>query len=159
MLLGCAAMKRTWVFQAQPVAAEPVRVVLKQADITQKTAFVSFTVENTSQRAVQIEVGTFTLTLPDGTSVSGKTALFDRGYEGARGLLEQVGWIDKQAKPGLLPGKSLEVALAFRQYGRDLRRHPTLSVALDALSIDGHAAKLPPLVLTPPPGAPLGEDI
>jgi hypothetical protein len=159
LLTGCAAMKRTWQFSAPAVSGPAVQVGLRQADVTQKTAFVTFWVRNISSQPVTVEAGTFSLRLPDGTEVSGKTALFDRGYDGAVGLLAQAGWVDEPKKPSLAPGKEMEVALAFRQYGRDLRRHPTLSVALDALLVNGQPAQLPPLLLHAPAEAPMGEDI
>jgi len=157
--MGCAAMKRTWQFSAPAVSGAALQVGLKQADVTQKTAFVTFWVRNVSSQPVTIEAGTFSLRLPDGTEVSGKTALFDRGYDGAVGLLAHTGWVDAPKKPSLAPGEAMDVALAFRQYGRDLRRHPTLSVALDALVVNGQPAQLPPLLLQAPAGAPMGEDI
>lgn len=159
LLTGCAAMKRTWQFDAPAVSGAAVQVSLKEANVTQKTAFVTFSVRNISSQPITVEAGTFSLRLPDGTEVSGKTALLDRGYEGAVGLLAKTGWVDEPKKPSLAPGKEMEVALAFRQYGHDLRRHPTLSVALDALLLNGKPAQLPPLLLHAPAGAPMGEDI
>ena len=159
LLTGCAAMKRSWQFSAPAVSGAAVQVGLKQADVTQKTAFVTFWVKNISPQPVTVEAGTFSLRFPDGTEVSGKTALLDRGYDGAVGLLSHTGWVDAPKTPSLAPGQTLEVALAFRQYGRDLRRHPTLSVALEALSVNGQPAQLPPLLLHAPAEAPMGEDI
>ena len=140
---GCAAMKRTWHFQAVPVASAQVQVTPGVIGVAQKSAYVSFRVKNVSA-------------VP---AVVGKTSFLTRGYEGARGLLARVGWADGKSTPPLAPGAEVEIALNFRQYGRDLRRHPTLTVALDGLLVDGKPAALPPLVLTAPPGAPMGEDI
>lgn len=159
LVTGCAAMKRTWEFQAVPVASPQVQVTPGRIGVAQKSAYVSFRVRNMSAVPAVIEAGTFVLRLPDGTAVIGKTSFLSRGYEGARGLLTRVGWADAKSTPALPPGGEVEIALNFRQYGRDLRRHPTLTVALDGLLVDGKPAALPPLVLTAPPGAPMGEDI
>jgi len=156
---GCAAMKRTWEFQAVPVASPQLQVTPGRIGVAQKSAYVSFRVRNVSAAPAVVEAGTFVLRLPDGTAVTGKTSFLTRGYEGARGLLARVGWADGKSTPPLPPGAEVEIALNFRQYGRDLRRHPTLTVALDGLLVDGKPAALPPLVLTAPPGAPMGEGI
>ena len=156
---GCAAMKRTWEFQAVPVASPQLQVTPGRIGVAQKSAYVSFRVRNVSAAPVVVEAGTFVLRLPDGAGVTGKTSFLTRGYEGARGLLARVGWAEGKSTPPLAPGAEVEIALNFRQYGRDLRRHPTLTVALDGLLVDGKPAALPPLVLTAPPDAPLGEGI
>jgi hypothetical protein len=156
---GCAAMKRTWHFQAVPVASAQVQVTPGTIGVAQKSAYVSFRVRNTSAAPAVIEAGTFVMRLPDGTEVTGNTSVLSRGYQGARGLLARVGWADAQGKPAVPPGGEIEIALNFRQYGRDLRRHPTLTIAMDGLRVDGKPAALPPLVLTAPPGAPMGEHI
>ena len=156
---GCAAMKRTWHFQAVPVASAQVQVTPGVIGVAQKSAYVSFRVKNVSAVPAVVEAGTFVLRLPDGTAVVGKTSFLSRGYEGARGLLARVGWADGKSTPPPGARRRGRIALNFRQYGRDLRRHPTLTVALDGLLVDGKPAALPPLVLTAPPGAPMGEDI
>jgi hypothetical protein len=156
---GCAAMKRTWHFQAAPVASAQVLVTPGRIGVAQKSAYVSFRVRNTSAVPAVVEAGTFVMRLPDGTAVTGHTSFLTRGYEGARGLLVRVGWADAQGRPAVPPGGEVEIALNFRQYGRDLRRHPRLTIALDGLVVDGKPAALPPLVLTAPPEAPMGEDI
>ncbi|MEA2699714.1 MAG: hypothetical protein QOI66_3985 [Myxococcales bacterium] len=156
---GCAAMKRTWQFNAAPVASERLEVLPQRADVALKSATIRFTVRNKSSAPLTIDADTFTLRLPDGTTVVGKTNFFGRAYDQTRGLLERVGWMNGRDKPALAPGASLDIAVAFRQYGRDLRRQPTLTVALDGLHVDGRPAELPPLVLVAPPGAPIGEDI
>jgi hypothetical protein len=159
VLAGCAAMKRTWHFQAAPVANAQVQVTPGTIGVAQKSVFVSFTVRNTSPAPATIEARAFVLRLPDGTTVAGNTSFITRSYDTARGLLARVGWADGKATPAVPPGGEVEIALNFRQYGRDLRRHPTLIVALDGLLVDGQPAALPPLVLTAPPEAPMGEDI
>lgn len=156
---SCAAMKRTWKFQAVPVASPQVQVTPGRIGVAQKSVYVSFRVRNVSAAPTLVEAGTFVLRLPDGTAVIGKTSFLTRGYEGARGLLARAGWADGKSTPPLAPGAEVEIALNFRQYGRDLRRHPTLTVALDGLLVDGKPGVLPPLILTAPPGAPMGEDI
>jgi hypothetical protein len=156
---GCAAMQRTWQFNAGPVASERLEVVPQRADVGLSSATIRFTVRNRSSAPLTIDADAFTLRLPDGTIVIGTTSFFGRVYDQTRGLLERVGWMNGREKPALAPGASLNIAVAFRQYGRDLRRQPTLTVALDGLRVDGRPSELPPLVLVAPPGAPIGEDI
>jgi len=158
-LAGCAAMKRTWVFHAAPVVGERVDVTPNRLEVAQKSAYVSFWIRNRSAAPVVIEPGSFTLRLPDGTTVAGKTNFFNRHVDGAWSALAWTGLVEQKGKPALPPGASVEVALQFRQYGRDLRRQPSLTVTLDGLRVDGQPVALPPLVLTAPPEAPMGEDI
>src|SRR6185369_8409200 len=141
------------------VLGPTVQVTAARIGVAQKSAYVSFLVRNTSSAPGVIEAGTFTLRLPDGTTIAGHTSFIGRGYEGARGLLERAGVVDAKGKSAVAPGASVEIALGFRQYGRDLRRQPTLTVALDGLLVDGRPVALPPLVLVAPPEAPMGEDI
>src|SRR5262249_6973845 len=125
---GCAAMKRTWEFNAAARASPAVQVTPRRIGVAPKSVYVRFCVRHTSPAPEVIEVGTFTLRLPDGTTVDGHTSMIGRGFEGARGLLVRAGV--SAARPNAVPpGASVEVALNFRQYGRDLRRHPTLTVA------------------------------
>ena len=156
---GCAAMTRTWQFNAAPVTSERLEVMPQRADVALKSVTVRFTIRNKSSAPLAIDADTFTLRLPDGTVVVGKTSFFGRAYDQTRGLLERVGLMNGRDRPALAPGATVEIAVAFRQYGRDLRRQPTLTVALDGLHVDGRPAELPPLVLVAPPGAPIGEDI
>jgi uncharacterized lipoprotein YbaY len=158
-LSGCAAMKRTWVFRATPVVGERVDVTPNRLEVAQKSAYVSFWVRNRSAAPVVVEAGSFTMRLPDGTAVAGKTNFLNRHVDTAWNVLARTGLVAEKGKPALPPGASVEVALQFRQYGRDLRRQTSLSVALDGLRVDGQPVALPPLVLAPPPEAPTGEDI
>src|SRR5262245_39096412 len=84
VVTGCAAMKRTWHFQAAPVAGVQVQVTPGTIGVAQKSAYVSFRVRNTSAAPAVIEAGTFVMRLPDGTTVTGQTSFLSRGYQGAR---------------------------------------------------------------------------
>jgi len=156
---GCAAMKRTWVFHAPTVAGPRVDVTPNRLEVAQKSAYVSFWVRNVSAAPVVVEAGGFTMRLPDGTAIVGKTNFFNRHVDGAWSALARTGLVAEKGKPALPPGASVEIALQFRQYGRDLRRQASLTVALDGLRVDGQPAALPPLIMSPPPEAPQGEDI
>ena len=155
---GCAAMKRTWHFQAVPVASAQVQVTPGVIGVAQKSAYVSFKVKNVSAVPAVVEAGTFVLAFPTAPPSSEKRASSPVATTGHAACSRA--WAGRtETTPPLAPGAEVEIALNFRQYGRDSRRHPTLTVALDGLLVDGKPAALPPLVLTAPPDAPMGEDI
>ena len=156
---GCAAMQRTWQFHATPVATSPVRVELADAQITQKTAFVTLGVTNVSSAPITLEAKTFELTLPDGAMFVGKTSFLGRKLKEAKGMLASIGMMDEEEAPKLEPDATVSIKLAFRQYGRDFRRHPKLRVDLAALQVDGKPLPNAVLVLEAPPEAPMGENI
>jgi len=157
---GCAAMVRTWAFSADPVAGAELGLSVTEARVSQRTTSVVFDLENRSQAPARVEVGTLTLELPDGTRFAGKAVLFERLGKAARGLMAKVGLRKvEEPAPGLPPGGRMEARVVFRQYGRDLRRHPVLKVDLSGITVAGRSAGLPVLELTAPPEAPMGEDI
>jgi hypothetical protein len=157
---GCAAMVRTWQFTpAATVETETVRVEVTRAAVKQKVAHVALRLTNRAARPVRVEVGTLTLTLPDGTTVRGKTSLLGRAARGARGLLSRVGIGRRAEVPEVPPGGSLEARVAFRASRRDLRRHGELRVDLSGIRVDAEALRARPLVLRAPARAPRGEQI
>src|SRR5262245_26087357 len=109
-------MKRTWEFNAAAIVGPQVQVTPSRIGVAQKSAYVSFWVKNTSAVPVAVDAGTFTLRLPDGTTIDGHTSFHGRAYDGARSLLTHVGISDKRAKNAVPPGGSVEIALNFRQY-------------------------------------------
>src|SRR5262249_4546733 len=149
---------RTWEFQTAGVVGPTLQVTPRRIGVAQKSVYVSFSVRNTSAAPAVIEARTFTLRLPDGTTIDGHISVLGRGFEQARGVLGWAG-ISSARRSAVPPGAPAAAPLTFRHYGRDLRRHPTLTVALDGLLVDGKPSGLPPLVLAAPPGAPIGEDI
>jgi len=156
---GCAAMVRTWSFHADPVQGPRLEVAVTRANVKQKDAYVTLRIKNRTSSPLRVELATFTLRLPDGEPVLGKTGLMGRAARGARGVLGKLGIAGKTEEPGLAPGAALEARLSFRQNRRDLRRHPRLTIDLSAIRVEGQPARLPQLVLTAPDNAPMGEHI
>lgn len=152
-------MVRTWSFRAQPVQGPRLGVTVTEARVKQKDAHVTLRIENRTASPLRVELATFTLRLPDGEPVPGKTGLIGRAARGARGLLGKLGVGGAKEEPGLAPGATLEAKLSFRQSRRDLRRHPRLTIDLSAIRVEGQPAQLPQLVLTAPDSAPMGEHI
>jgi hypothetical protein len=156
---GCSAMVRTWSFSAAPVDSPQLRVELAEAKVKQKDAYLRLKLHNRSSAPQTIQVGALTMTLPDGHRVTGKTSLVGRVNTGAKNLLSKWGIGSRAPEPRLAPGASMELSLAFRQHRRDLRRHPRLTVDLTGITVDGRPARLAPLMLRQPEGAPVGEQI
>jgi hypothetical protein len=158
-LVGCAAMVRTWSFGAEPVQGSRLKVTVTKAKVKQKDVYVTLRIKNHGPAPLRVKVGTFTLKLPDGEEVRGKTGLIGRAAAGVKGVLSSWGAIKKQAEPKLAAGGTLTAELAFRQSHRDLRRQPRLTIDLSAIRVEGQSAQLPKLVLVAPDDAPMGEHI
>jgi hypothetical protein len=152
-------MVRTWQFEPTTVETKTLRVEVTKAAVKQKVAHVALRLTNRASRPVRVEVGTLTLTLPDGTAVRGKTSLLGRARSGAQNLLSRVGIGRRAEVPEVPPGGSLEAKVAFRAYRRDLRRHEKLRVDLSGIRVDAEALRSKPLVLRAPARAPRGEHI
>ncbi len=163
---GCFPMKifelppiqRTWDFSAEAVAGPRVRVQVIEAKITQKDAWVTLRVFNQMTTAARVEFATFVLSYPDGDTVEGYLSYGEKlGKTLAHA--EQTLRREEQEEPLVAPGAHVDIQLDFHQYGRDLRRHETLTIDLAGVIIDGVSAQLPSLVLRAPPEAPIGEHI
>lgn len=158
-VVGCAAMVRTWSFDAKPVQGSRLRVTVVEAEVKQKDVYVTLRIKNHGTSPLHVEVGTFTLRLPDGEEVRGKTGLIGRAAEGVKGVLSSWGAMKKQAEPKLAAGGTMTAELTFRQHHRDLRRQPRLTIDLSGIRVEGQPAQLPKLVLVAPAAAPMGEQI
>ncbi len=158
LLVGCAAMQRTWAFAGAPVEGPQLRVEATEALITQKDVWLTIRVENVGTTPLRVSLETFVLTLPDGEEVLGYVSYLTRRQQQLEGAWDRVRRKDAEDPP-LQPGQDFAIQLNFHQYGRDYRRLPTLHIDLAGLLLDGASADLPPLVLTAPPEAPLGEHI
>lgn len=152
-------MVRTWGFRAKPVEGRQLKVTMTEAKVKQKDVYVTLRIKNHGSSPLRVKVGTFTLRLPDGEEVRGKTGLIGRAARGVKGVLSSWGAIKKQAEPKLAAGATLTAELAFRQNHRDLRRQPRLTIDLSAIRVEGQPAQLPKLVLVAPAAAPTGEQI
>jgi hypothetical protein len=155
-LSACAAMVRTWDLSAQPsyVESPVLRVAVSQAKVKQKDLYLTLRLRNLSKSSRRVHVGAVTMTLPDGERVVGKTSLVGR----VRGALASLG-LGRRSDEPLAADATVEVEVTFRQHRRDLRRHPRLTIDLSAVEVDGQPLATAPLVLVPPPRAPIGEQI
>ena len=154
---GCAAMKRTWAFSAISAQDQDLSVEVVEALVTQRTAWVTLRITNHRETGVDLVPGELVMTWDDGTTTVGSAGHF---RSRASGLAEAwAGLTGGKARKDLEPETSREIKYAFRQYGRDLRRHPRYDIDLGGLVVDGHAVSLPPLRLTAPPEAPMGEQL
>ncbi|MBI5610540.1 MAG: hypothetical protein HY902_16810 [Deltaproteobacteria bacterium] len=155
-LTGCAAMRRTWQFQAEATSSPALQVKVESAAVSQRRLAMQLRLHNPGAQPITIQAENATLTLPDGqeftSSVGGLQSEFAKG-------LANIG-IGKAAPPvTIAPGESVPLEISISQGRRDLRRFATLQVRLPDLRIDGQPATLAPLVLRAPADAPLGEDI
>ncbi len=151
LLMGCAAMVRSWSFAAPPVESPAIAIMIQDAAIQQRTAHLWFTIENRSETQREIRIDQVQMSTPWGEPLEGAINPRIPGFEEI--------WRDRSVEGALPPGGWLTIEVVFRQYGHDLRRHPGYEVRLIGLSIDGGPATVPPIRLSAPEGAPMGEDI
>ena len=153
-LVHCTAMIRTWHYSGTPVQTPQLDVKITAAHITQKTAHVRFELKNTTGEELTITTNQLTLTLDDDkTTVPGKTAMALRALSGV-----QKQFFGKE-DPKLPPGQTMEIQVAFRLANRDLRRHPSMTIALDGIIVNGSGLANQHITIKAPPDAPIGEDI
>ena len=153
-LVHCTAMVRTWHYTGSPLQTSHLDVSVVSANITQKVAHVRFELKNTTPEYLVITTDQLTLTLDDDkTQVFGKTAMALRALSGV-----QKQFFGKE-DPKLPPGKSIEIQVAFRLANRDLRRHPSMTISLEGISVNGSALANQHITIKAPADAPIGEDI
>jgi len=153
-LLSCAAMKRTWEFDAAAVSAGPLELVPTAVLVKQRTVRVDLTVQNQTDAPLKPYISGVTLTLPDGLVLLGRPTLAaqaTRGWKALRGR--------SSAEPPLPARGSTELILIFYRPERDLRRHAVHRLDLGGVWVDGDQISVPTIELRAPPEAPIGEHI
>ena len=153
VLLGCAAMVRTWDFKPAASTGERIAVEVAQAKISQRTAAIILRITNTTQNDLPFELGETHLVLPDGDYVAGKSHVLKAGWKKLKRLF------GKDAAQTLPAGASIDIEVYYRQYKRDLRRHPTLTLHFENYIFAGANEDIAPIILSAPPEAPMGEHI
>jgi hypothetical protein len=157
-LAGCAAMKRTWDFQAAEVKSPTLQAVVTSAEVTRNSVDVELEVVNRSSGPIRLDVGTLHLYLPDGTAVEGGASLLSRGMDLSQSALVGLGLAEAK-DDRVRPDQAAQLLLEFREPRRDLRRFAELRVVLTSILVNGQPSDLPNLILKAPPEAPMGEDI
>ena len=152
LLVGCA-MKRTWDFTAGPTTVTPITVEVVEADVAQKDVRLELALKNESSTTKTVDLDSGSLSIPDGSSWVAVVA----DGEGLDHPFLVLGKQRSAERVVIEPGERAFIEVRSHQYGRDLRRHEHLNVALD-VRVDGLPVHLP-LRLVPPPNAPRGEHI
>ncbi len=153
---GCAAMRRSWQFHAEPVATLPIALSVVEATVMQRRIEVTLELTNTGEEPAEVHCDQVTVTLPDGTVFDGELAGI--GADIGRKLVG-LGLRDGVDKRALSRGQNTRFSFGINQGARDLRRFATLEVRILDLTVNGAHLDLPPVVLRAPQEAPLGEDI
>ncbi|MBM4342540.1 MAG: hypothetical protein FJ100_04090 [Deltaproteobacteria bacterium] len=153
---GCAAMRRSWQFHGEPVAATPIALSVVESSVAQRRIEVTLELTNTGEEPAEITCDQVTVTLPDGTVFDGE--LSGIGADIGR-KLAGLGLRDGVDKRALERGQNTRFSFGINQGARDLRRFPSLEIRLTDLVVNGQRVDLPAVVLRAPPEAPMGEDI
>ncbi len=156
---GCAAMTRTWQFKGSQQANSTLEVSVTKASVAQKAATLHLAIRNVGDVPVAIDTGRFFLSLPDKTRYPGAAKGLKHAKKRFFNKLKRFGIGSGADADKIAPGRKITFSVMFQQYGRDFRRHPWLAIELTSLRVDGQPANLPPLRVTAPPEAPMGEDI
>ncbi|MDH5673856.1 MAG: hypothetical protein OEZ06_16990 [Myxococcales bacterium] len=153
-------MQRTWDFEAHARHGALLEVQEVTASVTRDVVALTLRVRNPGPQPVAIEPGLLVLRLPDGETIEAAPSLLELGERVVGGLMSRLGLGQGQSEPRrTAPGASALLRVTFRELRRDLRRYGRLEVDVSSVAVEGRPAGIPPVILTAPAGAPLGQDV